>query len=157
MTTATSPEDRLAALGITLPAVPSPAGNYVHAVRSGNILFLAGHIPLRPDGSVVLGRLGDDLDIAAGREAARFAAAAALATMRNEFGSLDRVRQIVRLYGTVNAAPSFLHHTQVVDGASDLLTDVFGERGRHARLAVGVSSLPFNIALEVEITAEVQD
>lgn len=156
MTAATSPEERLAALGVVVPAIPNPAGNYVHAVRSGNMLYLSGHIPLRPEGGIVLGRLGEDLDVAAGREAARFAAAGALATMRNVLGSLDRVRQIVRLYGTVNATPAFLHHTQVIDGASDLLTDVFGERGRHARLAVGVSSLPFNIALEVEISAEVK-
>lgn len=156
MTTGGTPDERLAALGIVLPMVPNPAGNYAHAVLSRNTLYLAGHIPLGPDGSVVLGRLGETLGIDAGREAARFAAAAALSTMRTELGSLNRVRQIVRLYGTVNATSSFLHHTQVIDGASDLLTDVFGDRGRHARLAVGVSSLPFGIALEVEITAEVE-
>ena len=148
-------ETRLAALGVVLPAVPAPAGNYAHAVRSANMLYLAGHVPLRPDGSVVLGRLGESLDLAQGVEAARYAAAAALSTIRTEVGSLDRVRQIVRLFGTVNATPGFLQHTQVINGASDLLTDIFGERGRHARLAVGVSSLPFNIALEVELTVEI--
>lgn len=156
MTAIASPEQRIAELGVVLPTVPNPAGNYVHAVRSGNMLYLAGHIPLKPDGGLILGRLGETLDVAAGKEAARCAAAATLATMSTELGSLDRVRRVVRLYGTVNATPSFLHHTQVIDGASDLLTEVFGERGRHARLAVGVSSLPFNIALEVEVTAEVE-
>ncbi len=150
-----TPEERLASLGIELPTIPPPAGNYRHAVRSGNVLYLAGHIPIRADGSVILGRLGESLDLDAGVDAARVAAAGAIATLRDELGSLGSVRQIVRLFGAVNATPTFLQHTQVINGASDLLTDVFGDRGRHARLAVGVASLPFNIALEVELTVEV--
>lgn len=152
--TATTNEERLAALGIELPEVRPPAGTFVHAVRTGNLLFLSGHIPMRPDGSVIFGRLGEGLDVDAGYEAARVAAAGMLATIRTEAGSLDRVRRIVRVYGVVNATPSFLQHTQVINGASDLLEAVFGDAGKHARLAVGVSSLPFNICLEVDAIVE---
>ncbi|HEY8174004.1 MAG TPA: RidA family protein [Dehalococcoidia bacterium] len=144
----------MAELGLELPAIRPPAGAYEHAVRSGTMLYLAGHVPIRADGSVIFGRLGEDLDQAAGYDAARVAAINALATIRVALGSLDEVARIVRLFGVVNATPSFIAHTPVIDGASDLLIDVFGDAGRHARLAVGVSSLPFNIALEVELTLE---
>ena len=154
--TMTSPEHRLAVLGLELPAWRSPAGTFVHAVRTGNMLYTSGHAPIRADGSVVLGRLGDGLDVDAGYDAARVAALNLLATIRHELGSLDRVARIVRVLGTVNATPGFIQHTQVINGASDLLIEVFGESGKHARLAVGVSSLPFNIALEVEAIIELQ-
>jgi enamine deaminase RidA (YjgF/YER057c/UK114 family) len=151
------PEARLAALGIELPPLQQAAGTYVRAVRTGSLVFLTGHPPIRPDGSVVFGRLGGDLDVDAGYEAARLAALGTLVTLRDELGSLDRVRRIVKLNGWVNATPEFVDHTRTINGASDLLVEVFGEAGRHARLAVGCSSLPWNIALEVELVVEIAD
>jgi enamine deaminase RidA (YjgF/YER057c/UK114 family) len=156
-TTERSAEARVHELGLVLPTMPSPAGTSVHAVRSRGTLTTAGHIPLRADGSVIFGKLGADLDTGAGYEAARVAGLGALATIRDALGSLDRVARFVRVYGVVNATPDFLLHTNVINGASDLFVEVFGDAGRHARLAVGVSSLPFNIALEVEATIEVRD
>jgi enamine deaminase RidA (YjgF/YER057c/UK114 family) len=152
-----SAEARIQTLGLELPKIPAPAGTYVHGVISRGILTTAGHVPLRADGTVIFGRLGDDLDVDAGYDAARVAALGVLATIRDALGSLDRVSRFVRVYGVVNATPDFLLHTKVVNGASDLFVEVFGEAGQHARLAVGVSSLPFNIALEVEATVEVRD
>lgn len=110
---------------------------------------------MRADGSVVQGKLGAELGVDAGYDAARLAGLCALATMRQEPGGLDAVRRIVKLYGVVNATPDFVAHTKVINGASDLFVEVFGYAGQHARLAVGVSSLPFNIALEIELIAEV--
>jgi len=151
-----SAERRLQELGIELIPVPPPAGTYVHAVRTGSLLFSAGHVPFRPDGSPVCGKLGRELDVDAGVEAARLAALGLLYTLRQELGSLDRVARIVKLNGVVNATPDFPMHTRVVNGASDLLVAIFGENGRHARLAVGYASLPFDIALEIEVIAEVR-
>lgn len=150
-----SPELRLRELGIDLPAPFPPAGEYVNAVRTGDLLILGGHIPFNPPETLVLGKLGADLDVAAGRRAARFAAINALATLRSVLGTLDAVTQIVSVRGVVNAVPDFIGHTQVIDGASEVFVDVFGDAGRHARLAVGVSSLPANLALEIELTVEV--
>jgi enamine deaminase RidA (YjgF/YER057c/UK114 family) len=151
-----SAEQRLAELGIMLADPFPPAGSYVNAVRTGDLLVLGGHIPWDPPDRVVLGKLGDALDVGAGRAAARLAAISALSTLRHELGSLDAVRQIVSLRGVVNATPDFVAHTQVIDGASDVLIDVFGAAGRHARLAVGVSSLPVDLALEIELLVEVE-
>lgn len=149
------PESRLLKLGIELPAPFPPAGEYVNAVRTGDLLILGGHIPFSPPETLVLGKLGADLDIEAGRQAARFAAISALATIRSLLGTLDAVQRIVSLRGVVNAVPDFVSHTQIIDGASEVFVDVFGESGRHARLAVGVASLPANLALEIELTIEV--
>jgi enamine deaminase RidA (YjgF/YER057c/UK114 family) len=129
----------------------------VNAVRSGNLLFLAGHVPYRAGGAIVLGKLGAGLDVAAGYEAARLAALGVVATLRDELGTLDRVVRIVKLYGVVNSAPDFMAHTRVIDGASDLLIEVFGDAGRHARLAVGVASLPAGMALEIDVIVEMSD
>jgi len=156
-TATASAEARLRELDIQLPSLPPPAGTYLHAARTGNLLFLTGHPPIRADGSVILGRLGQDLDADAGYQASRVAALGMLATMRHELGSLDKVRRIVKVNGVVNATAEFLQHTQVINGASDLLVQVFGKAGEHARLAVGYSSLPWNICLEVELIAEVAD
>ncbi len=150
-----SPEERIVALGLELPPVRPPAGTFVHAVRSGSMLYLGGSVPIRGDGAVVFGRLGEDLDTAAGYAAARDAALVALAAVRAELGSLDRVRKIVRVYVVINCTPDFREHTLVANGASDLLVEIFAGAGQHARLAVGVNSLPWNIALEIELTAEV--
>ena len=142
-------------LGIDLPAPFPPVGEYVNAVRTGDLLILGGHVPFHPPETIVLGKLGADLDVEDGRRAARYAAISALATIRSALGSLDAVKQIVLVRGVVNAAPEFILHTQVIDGASEVFVDVFGDAGRHARLAVGMSSLPANIALEIEVTVEV--
>jgi enamine deaminase RidA (YjgF/YER057c/UK114 family) len=150
-----SAEGRLAALGIELPEPFPPAGEYINAVRTGDQLILGGHVPFNPPQTIVFGKLGADLDVDAGREAARFAAVSALATIRSELGTLDAVKRILLVRGVVNAAPDFIGHTQVIDGASEVFVEVFGDAGRHARLAVGVSSLPANIALEIELTVEV--
>ena len=152
----TPAEQRLAALAIELPPYRPPAGTFVHAVRAGDLMMLSGHAPIRADGAVIFGRLGETLDVDAGYEAARVAVINTLATIRHELGSLDRIARIVKLYGVVNATPEFTRHTRVIDGASDLLIEVFGDNGKHARLAVGVASLPFNIALEIELTVELK-
>ncbi len=149
-----SAEAALAALGRELPAPFPPAGAYVSCVRTGNLLVLGGHIPHATD-RVVLGRLGEELDVEAGREAAELAALSALATLRHELGTLDAVARIVSVRASINATPGFTAHTQVADAASELLVAVFGERGHHARIALGVSSLPVNLALELELLVEV--
>jgi enamine deaminase RidA (YjgF/YER057c/UK114 family) len=149
-------EERVKELGLEIPPPFKPAGQYVNAVRSGNLLFLAGHVPYKADGSIVRGRLGDDMDVNAGYEAGRLAALGALATLRQELASLNSVERIVRVYGVVNSTPEFMLHTRVIDGASDLFVKVFGEAGKHARLAVGVGSLPAGLALEIEVVVEVE-
>jgi enamine deaminase RidA (YjgF/YER057c/UK114 family) len=152
-----SAEARVKELGLEIPEPFKPGGQYINAVRTGNLLFLAGHVPYLFDGSIIRGRLGDDMDIPAGYEAAKRAALGALATLRAELGSLDKVVRLVRVYGVVNSTPDFMMHTGVINGASDLLVEVFGDAGRHARLAVGVSSLPAGMALEIELVVEVAD
>lgn len=147
-------DERLIELGVELPD-PFPAlGTFVSAVRTGSLVFTSGHVPHDGD-SVVTGRLGDDLSVDDGYRAADLAARSLLATLRLELGDLDRVVRVVSLLGTVNATPSFVEHTAVVNGASDLLVQVFGDAGQHARLAVGVSSLPANLALEIQAVVEV--
>ena len=122
----------------------------------GSLVFLSGHGPVRPEGGLVTGRLGDDLSIEEGAAAMRLTAVALLASLRAEIGDLDRVVRIVKLLCMVNSTPDFQKQPAVADGASDLLVEVFGERGRHARAAVGVASLPFGMAVEVEMVVEVE-
>ena len=141
--------DRLREHGITLPAPFPSFGSYLMAVRSGHQLFTAGHISAAGD-EFVTGKLGLDLDVEQGRAAARLAARSLLATVQAELGDLDQVEQFLNVLVTVNATPEFTDHTQVADGASDVFIAVFGDAGRHPRLAVGVSSLPANAALEVQ-------
>jgi enamine deaminase RidA (YjgF/YER057c/UK114 family) len=140
---------------LVLPDPMPPFGRYVPSTRAGDLLFTAGHFAVE-DGAAVTGKLGVDLDAERGYEVARLAALSLLATVQEALGDLDRVEQVVRVYGVVNAAPDFTEHTRVIDGASDLLERVFGGRGRHARLAVGVASLPANLALEVEAVLHVR-
>ena len=150
MTSIDSHEERLRATGIELPA-PLPAfGQYVPAVLARDVLWVGGHFGTRPDGTLHTGRCGEDVTADEAREAARSAAINMLASIRDALGSLDRVEQVVRVYGVVNAAFEFVEHTSVIDAASDVLVEVFGEAGRHSRLAVGVSSLPANLTLEIE-------
>jgi enamine deaminase RidA (YjgF/YER057c/UK114 family) len=154
---AQTPEERLMQLGLTLPAVPAPAANYVNVVRIGNLLFLAGKGPTKPDGKLVTGKIGEDLSIEQGYEAARLTALAQLAVLKSELGDLSKVKRIVKVLGMVNCTPYFIDQPKVMNGYSDLMVEVFGEKGKHARSAVGMCSLPFNIAVEVEMIVEVED
>jgi enamine deaminase RidA (YjgF/YER057c/UK114 family) len=152
---AQTPEQRLLALGITLPEAPAPVANYVRAVTTGNLVFLAGHIPRGADGEVVRGKLGSVLDVEQGQQAARLSAIALLASLKAEIGSLDRVTRIVKVTGMVNSTPGFVEQSSVINGCSDLLVEVFGERGKHARAAVGMASLPLGAAVEIEMIVEI--
>ena len=146
----TNIDTRLAELGLTLPSAPKPMATYVTAVQLGNLLYVSGTGPLRADGSYVTGRLGAELDVAAGQEAAKLCALAMLATVRAHTGSLDRVARVVKVLGFVNATPEFGEHPRVVNGFSDLLVQIFGDAGLGARSAVGAPSLPSGIAVEIE-------
>ena len=146
---------RLADLGITLPEAPAPAANYVPYVISGKLVFVSGQISRDADG-LVTGRLGDGLEVAAGQAAARSCALALIAQLKAALGGdLDRLVRVVKLTGFVNAAPGFTDHPAVINGASDLMVEVFGDAGRHARAAVGSSSLPLGVAVEVEGVFEI--
>ena len=147
-------EERIASLGYTLPARAAGTAHFAPAVRSGNLVFVGGHGPLR-EGTYMKGKLGRDIDVDEGRDAARFAALNCLASLRAEIGDLGRVARIVKLFGMINAAADFTSHTEVLNGASDLVLEVFGDRGRHARAAVGMASLPMGISVELEMIAEV--
>jgi enamine deaminase RidA (YjgF/YER057c/UK114 family) len=150
------PEVKLAELGLELPAAPRPLANYVPAARAGDLLFLAGHGPMRSDGTPVTGKVGGSLDVEQGKEAARLTTLGLLSTLRTELGSLDHVVQIVKVVGMVNCAPGFTDIPTVINGCSDLLVEVFGERGKHARSAVGMAELPFDIAVEIDLIARVR-
>lgn len=150
-----SPERRLAALGLTLPPAPSPGGIYKPVVKAGSLAFVSGHGPLLPDGGWIAGRVGADLSLEEGRRAARQVGLAILATLRAELGTLDAVARILKLLGMVNAAPDFTAHPAVINGCSELFADIWGaERGIGARSAVGMGSLPNNIAVEIEAIVE---
>ena len=145
-------DDRLKSLGITLPEMPGPKGNYVPAVRTCNLLYLSGKGPLDSTGKV-----GDDVSIETAYNDARSTGLLLLSVMQHELGTLDRVARIVKALGMVNAAPLFGKHPQVINGFSDLMVEVFGERGHHARSAVGMGSLPNQITVEIEVIVEVAD
>lgn len=144
--------ERLRELGIVLPAPFPPGGNYASCVVDGGMVYVSGHGPIDGE-TMVRGKVGGDLSVEQGREAARMTALSILATLQAELGDLDRIARIVRVLGMVNVAPGFDRTPVVIDGCSDLLVDVFGEAGRHARSAVGLAELPFGIAVEVELTA----
>jgi len=152
----TEVEAKLQRLGIILPEVSAPVANYVNAVQTGNLLFMAGKGPTRPDGTRVTGKLGTDLTVEQGYEAARLVGINQLAVLKQAVGNLDRVKRIVKVTGMVNASPDFKQHPQVINGFSDLMVSVFGERGKHARTAVGMGSLPSNIAVEIEMVVEIE-
>ena len=144
-----SPTARLRELGLELPELPLPGGNYVHAVRTGRLLFLAGKGP-----GAIAGKVGRDFSVEEGYEAARRTGLTLLAAIANELGSLDRVTRIVKVVGFVNAMPEFTDPPKVINGCSDLFVDVFGEKGRHARTSIGVASLPNQIPVEIEAIVE---
>jgi enamine deaminase RidA (YjgF/YER057c/UK114 family) len=149
-------EARLAELGLTLPEAPNPVANYVPYAVVGNLLFVSGQISKGSDGKIVTGALGQDVDIEAGQQAARLCALNILAQAKAALGDLDRIVQVVRLTGFVNATAAFTDHPKVVNGASDLMVEVLGDKGRHTRAAVGVSSLPLGSAVEVDATIAIR-
>lgn len=149
-----SHDARLSALNLTLPDAPAPAANYVPYVRSGNLLYVSGQISAGPDG-LIKGRLGDDLDVAAGAAAARRCGLALLAQARAGLGSLDQIVRVVKLGGFVCSTNDFTDQPEVVNGCSDLMVEVFGDAGRHARAAVSVNALPRGVAVEIEAIFEV--
>ena len=153
---AQTPEQMLEKLGIELFKPAKPAANYTRAVQTGNLVFLAGHGPLRANGTSIKGRLGDDLTLEEGQEAARIVAISLLSTLKEEIGDLSRVKRIVKVTGMVNCTADFYDQSKVINGCSDLLVEVFGETGKHARAAVGMVSLPFNIAVEIEMIVEIK-
>ena len=147
-------EQRLIELGLELPPVPTPAANYANAVRTGNLVFVSGTVPAMPDGTIPKGKVGADVTTEEAVEHARRVGLTLLAILREELGDLDRVRRVVKLLGMVNAVPDFREHSRVINGCSDLLYEIFGER--HARSAIGVGSLPFGITVEIEAIFEVE-
>ncbi len=151
-----TPEDRLEELGITLPEVSPSIANYVGVVQTGNLLFLSGHIPRDAEGTFITGRLGESLDVEQGYDAARLAGIALLTTLKAHLGELSRVKRVVKVFGMVNATPGFTSHSQVINGCSDLLVEVFGEKGRHARAASGFVSLPVGACVEIEMIVEIE-
>lgn len=150
------PEARLMELGITLPEPPQPVANYVNAVRTGNLIFMAGKGPRRADGTEITGKLGADVTIEQGYEGARLTAINQIAVLKGMLGDLKKVKRIVKVLGMVNSDPSFTDQPKVINGFSDLMVEVFGERGRHARAAVGMASLPRGQAVEIEFIVEVE-
>jgi len=151
-----SAERRLRELGIGLPPPRPASANFVRAKQVGNILYVSGHGPSRQDGSRVTGKVGSDLTLDEGYQAARLAGVGILSTVRHALGSLDRVRQVIKVFGVVNSAPGFDQQADVLDGFSDLMVEVFGEGGRHARTTIGVAELPRGISVDVEVVVEVE-
>jgi len=149
-------EAKLAKMGIELPVLGKPVANYVHAVTSNNWVFLAGKGPRKADGKNIVGKLGKDLTVEQGYEAAKWAGINLLAALKGEIGDLNRVTRIVKVKGMVNAIPEFTDHSKVINGFSDLMVEVFGDKGKHARAAVGMSSLPGNMAVEIEVVVEIE-
>ena len=152
-----NPEAKLEELGIALSTPSAPVANYVNAVRTGNLIFLAGKGPRKADGENITGKLGSDLTIEEGYEAARITGINQLSVLKAELGNLNKVKRVVKVKGMVNATSEFTDHPKVVNGYSDLMVAVFGDRGKHARAAVGMGSLPSNIAVEIEMIVEVED
>ncbi|MFH5773276.1 RidA family protein [Paracoccus sp. NGMCC 1.201697] len=153
-----TPETRLAALGITLPkAAPTPIGSFRNVRRAGNMIYVSGQGPVRADGTLIRGKVGSEVTAEEARDHARLVAVNILSALRDALGSLDRVSGVVKLLGLVNADPDFERHPFVIDGASDLLADIFGEAGIHARSSFGVGSLPNRISVEIEAIFEIDD
>ena len=152
-----SNEARVAQLELELPPAPKPVAVYKPLVIAGNMAYVSGHGPLKPDKTLITGRVGADLDLAAGKAAARQTGLAILATLREQLGSLDRVKRVIKVLGMVNSTPNFGEHPAVINGCSELFADVFGrDNGIGARSAVGMGSLPGNIAVEIEAIFEIE-
>ncbi len=149
-----SPAENLQKLGIVLPKPTSPIANYVKYVQSGNLLFLSGHGPSKSDGTYIIGKLGTDLTVAQGAEAAKLTGINLLATLQAAVGDLNKVKRIIKVLGFVNGNNDFADQPKVMNGFSDLMVAVFGEKGKHARSAIGTNSLPNNMAVEIEMVVE---
>ena len=150
-------EERLKAKGLELPPSPAPVANYVRAVRAGNIVFLSGHGPSKDGQLTFIGKVGRDMDVKTAYESAQLVALNLLASLKEEIGDLDKVKRIVKLLGMVNCTEDFAQQPEVINGASDLLVELYGpERGKHARSAVGMGSLPRGISVEIEMIVEVE-
>lgn len=149
-------EAKLAEMGLELPSAPKPVANYVRIVRAGNLLFVSGHGPYRDGKLQFVGKVGQDLTVEEGYQAARLVALNCLASVKEALGDLDRVKRVVKLLGMVNCAPEFGQQPEVINGASDLLVELYGDAGRHARSAVGMNALPRGIAVEIEMILEVE-
>ncbi|MDX1627375.1 MAG: RidA family protein [Fulvivirga sp.] len=154
---AQTPEEKLAEMNIELFKPQPPVANYVRAVTTGNLVFIAGHGPGKADGTYIRGKLGKDLTIEEGYQAARQTGIAILSTLKAHLGDLSKIKRIVRVKGMVNCTPDFYNQPKVINGFSDLMVEVFGENGKHARAAVGMVSLPSNIAVEVEMVVELKE
>ena len=148
-------DDKLVELGLTLPVAPKPVATYVPAVRVGDLLFLSGVLPSRDGQLVMTGKLGDTLSIEQGMEASKISVLNALAIVKSEVGSLEHIKRIVKMVGHIASAPGFTGQPEVLNGASDLLVAVFGDRGRHARVAVGAAELPRQAPVEIELIVQV--
>jgi enamine deaminase RidA (YjgF/YER057c/UK114 family) len=153
---AQTPEQKIKQLGIQLPQIPESLGSYQDMVRVGNLVFLSGRGPLKADGKYITGKVGQDLTTNEGYQAARLTAINQLAILKQAFGTLDKIKRIIKVNGYVHTADSFTEQSKVMNGFSDLLIEVFGEQGKHARTSVGVFTLPQNMAIEVEMIVEVK-
>ncbi|WP_165840934.1 RidA family protein [Larkinella punicea] len=151
-----SVEAKLKEQGIELAKPTASLANYVKAVRTGNLIFLSGHVSNRADGTGIKGKLGKELTVEQGYEAAKLSAIGLLSSLKAEIGDLNKVKRIVKVLGMVNSTPEFADHPKVVNGCSDLFVKVFGDKGKHARSAVGVAALPSDYAVEVEMIVEVE-
>lgn len=147
-------EKNLKELGIQLSKPVPPTANFLKAVRTGKLVYLSGHGPDKPEGGQITGKLGSDLTIEQGQEAARLVGISLLSSLKNEIKDLNKVKRVIKVLGLVNAIPTFERHSQVMNGFSDLMVQVFGENGKHARSAIGVGSLPSNIPVEIEMIVE---
>ncbi len=148
--------EKITALGLVLPAVPAPIAAYVNCVRTGNLLFLSGGLPIDGDKKVI-GKVPTQVSVEEAREGARMVILNRLAVIQDAIGSLDKVVRIVTLNGFVNSEPDFLGHPQVINGASELLVEIFGEQGKHSRTALGVAALPLDVAVEINLIVEIED
>jgi enamine deaminase RidA (YjgF/YER057c/UK114 family) len=147
--------EKIASLGLTLPAVPTPIAAYVNCVRSGNLLFLSGGLPIDGEKKII-GKVPSSASVEDAVEGARMIVLNRLAVIRDEIGSLDKVKRIVTLTGFVNSEPDFTGHPQVINGASELLVEIFGDKGKHSRTALGAAALPLNVAVEINLIVEVE-
>ena len=154
---AQTPEDNLKSLGITLPKQSAPIANYVNYVRTGNLIYFSGSGPSVESQGYVKGKLGKDMTIEQGKEAARITGINLIANLKNAIGDLNKVKRIVKVLGMVNSTEEFTDQPKVMNGFSDLMVAVFGEKGKHARSAVGMAALPMNMAVEIEMIVEVED
>jgi len=152
-----SPEQNLTDLSITLNEVSQPIASYLNSVRTGNLLYLSGKGPIKEDKTYVTGKVGKDLTVEQGNEAARLVAIDHIAVLKDELGDLSKVKRIVKAFGMVNCTSDFVDQAKVINGYSDLMFSVFGEKGRHARSAVSMHALPLNFAVEVEVIVEIED